>query len=300
MATGEIEFHDAHAIPMGPLDQGFNILMENVLHLSRLFNTICVTGMAKRAYQIAEAYAKNRIAFDQPILHFPLVQENLARIKAENTALIAFIFATLQLQDTSDLAEKEDAEEKMLLRLLANLNKYLSALWTVEHIHHCLDVLAGNGTIETFSAIPLLLRDAIICENWEGTHNVLRMQTMRDILRYQADVIFLRFLRSELDAIDHPKKALLEKAMETLAQELETFKSVDSDLQMLQIKEIVDQMAILFAAVHLLKEAIDQEQKGSSSKMKSFDYFVYLHLREQKPEYHQEHLELIRSLLTLH
>jgi len=91
---------------------------------------------------------------------------------------------------------KKDHEKKLLLRLLANLNKYLSALWSFEHIPHCLDVLAGNGTIETFSTIPLLLRDCIICENWEGTHNVLRMQILRDILHYQIGEIFLNYMQS--------------------------------------------------------------------------------------------------------
>ena len=31
-----------------------------------------------------------------------------------------------------------DESDKLLLRLLVNIQKYLTALWSVEHIHHAL------------------------------------------------------------------------------------------------------------------------------------------------------------------
>ena len=86
MATGEIDYHGAHALLMGTVSDGFHLVMDNVLHLSRLFNSVCVLGMARRAYQIAHAYAQHRIAFSHPIIHYPLVKENLARMKAENSS----------------------------------------------------------------------------------------------------------------------------------------------------------------------------------------------------------------------
>ena len=106
LATAEIDFHETFAYPVGKPEEGFKTLMENALHFSRIFNTVTVLGMARRAYQIAYAYAKHRQAFGQTIIHYPLVQENLARIKVENTALLASIFATVKLQDTYDLAPK--------------------------------------------------------------------------------------------------------------------------------------------------------------------------------------------------
>ena len=292
MATAEIDFHGAFAIPIGPLEDGFKMLMENVLHISRLFNTICVLGMARRAYQIAYAYARHRNAFGNPILTYPLVKANLARIKAENTALTASICATLSLQDAFDRTYGEDSDRKLLLRLLANINKYLSARWSVEHIHHCLDVLAGNGTIETFSNIPLLLRDCIICENWEGTHNVLLMQILRDIQKYRIDEIFVEYMKTAISSLPHRDQ--LQQALNTLTACLKNLKTADPELQMLQIQNVVDQMGILFAAAQLLAEAVDQKQRGVDSKMNSFEYFVYSHLLKKK-EYDADHLSLIKT-----
>ena len=282
LATAEIDFQDAYAIPMGKLEEGFKMLMENVLHSSRLFNSVCVLGMARRAWQIASAYAKHRQAFGQSIIHYPLIQEKLARIKAENTALLASLFATIKLQDQYDLKDQEDPQNKHLLRLLVNLNKYLSSLWTVQHIHHSLDVLAGNGTIETFSSIPLLFRDSIICENWEGSHHVLQMQILKDILRYQVDAIFLDHIEQLLHQIpegNRHKQILLENNKEA-ASKLKALKEAPPEMQMLQIKECVDYLGILFASSHLLLEAIDQESKGHLTKMQCLDYFLHLHFKK--------------------
>lgn len=300
LASTEIDFHKAFAIPVGKPENGFKILMENVLHASRLFNTISVLGMARRAYCIAYNYAKYRNAFGQPIIHYPLVQENLARIKVENTALLASIFATLQLQDKYDLDEVEDDPTKLLLRLLANLNKYLSALWTVEHIHHSLDVLAGNGTIETFSSIPLLFRDSIICENWEGTHNVLRMQILRDILRYNIDEIFIKYLHVLFEKIEskNPFKNILQGNCDALTAKLQELKKSPPELQMLQIKNIVDRMGYLFSAAHLLMEAVDQKAKGNASKENCLNYFVYLYLQEKNTKTEADLLNMFKAILS--
>lgn len=299
LATAETDFHQAYALPIGKPEDGFKILMDNVLHSSRLFNTVSVLGMARRAYQIALAYAKQRRAFGHPIIDYPLIQENLARIKAENAALTASLFATLKLQDEFDLQEKENSDFKLLLRLLANLNKYLSALWTVQHIHHCLDVLAGNGTIETFSSIPLLLRDSIICENWEGTHHVLRMQILKDMMHYKIDEIFQNYLQTVFQKIpqNHPYPNILFAKSQELSSIINALKEASPELQMLQIKECVDEMGLLFAGTHLLLEAIDQTATGVCSKARCLDYFVKMYLEKDKKSYPQ-YLEMIKAVLS--
>ncbi len=273
MATAEIEFQEAYGDAVGAPEDGFKLLMENVLHISRLFNTMCVIGMGRRAYHIAKAYAQHRVAFGQPIIQYPLIQEHLKRIEAENAALLASLFATAQLQDDFDTGKIQGDDVKLLLRTLANLNKYLSALWSVEHIHHSLDILAGNGAIESFSPIPRLLRDCIVCENWEGTHHTLRMQLLRDLERYHVGDLFLEHLGTLLGRIpaSNPRKAILNQTTERLKLNLKSLKSVPAEAQTLRVKDIADQMVLLYASTHLLIEGIEQEQAGSQSKLLSYD-----------------------------
>lgn len=300
MATAEIDFEGAYAVPMGSLADGFKMVMENVLHVSRMFNTFCVLGMARRAYHIAYAYANHRVAFGNPIIHYPLVKEKLAGIKTENTALLASIFATVKLQDDFDAGRIKGEETKLLLRLLVNINKYISALWSVEHIHHALDTLAGNGAIESFSIIPRLLRDCIVCENWEGTHNVLRMQALKDITRYHVDDLFLQHIETILGNIEADKEYLdtIRKGIGTLRKALQAFRSATPDLQSLQIKSIFDQMAILYSALQLLFEAADQAGKGNYSKFHCLDYLLDVHLTKAPLDYDQRDLELINAVMS--
>lgn len=301
MASAEIDFQGAFAIAVGKPEEGFKLVMENVLHISRLFNTFCVLGMGRRAYRIAYEYALQRKAFGQPIIHYPLVQEPLARIKVENLALFASICATTRLQDDFDLGKRSEAHDKLLLRLLANLNKYLSALWSVEHIHHAIDVLAGNGAIESFSILPRLLRDAIVCENWEGTHNTLRMQILKDLLRYQVDQVFLGHVSRLMEAYSPEEKyaQVFEERMRSIQNQVRSLKEASPELQTLLVKPLVDQMIYLYAAIQLYHEAHDQRQQHSDSKFFALDYFILLYLKEMPIAYDQEFLSLLKNVLRI-
>jgi len=301
MATGEIDFHGAYALAIGPVEDGIHLVMDNVLHLSRLFNSFCVLGMARRAYSIARAYAQHRKVFSHTIVNYPLVKENLARIKAENTAMLAGIFATTRLQDQFDTGNVSGKNVKLLLRLLVNIQKYLTALWSVEHIHHALDVLAGNGTIEIFSPLPRLLRDGIVCENWEGTHNVLRAQVHKDILKYGIDAIFISFMETEIKRLNKYAQHLhpLMEELDNLKQQLDSFRQAGTELQSLQIRIIVDRMVVLYCALMLLEEAVDQTKAGLSfSKLDCYNYFCMLHLEKNETSYDDDYLELISRIVV--
>ena len=299
MATAEIDFHGAYAYPIGQLENGFHLVIENVLHISRLFNSFCVVAMARRAYTIAHAYAQYRVAFSSPILTYPAIKENLARIKSENTALVAAVFTAGHLQEKNDQKHSEDEKSKLLLRLIINILKYLTAKWSIEHIHHALDILAGNGTIETFSSIPRLFRDCIVCENWEGTHNILHMQVLKDIHKYSIDELYFSYMDDELSQLDKQSSylSLLNNELKQLKNDLLQFKKQDNELQSLQIHLIVDRMAILFCALRLLKEALHQlTLQQSSSKLDCLQYFWMLHINKNNMVYDKPYLELISRI----
>ncbi|CDZ79289.1 Putative acyl-CoA dehydrogenase AidB [Legionella massiliensis] len=283
MATAEIDFEGAVAQPVGELDQGIHLALGHVLHLSRIFNAFSVLGMARRAQQVAYSYALNRSAFQQKIIDYPLVKETLAQIKAENTAMMASIFFMAECQDKLDVIPyKEQAQtQQLLMRTLANLNKYFTAKRTVENIHHCLDILAGNGTIETFSSLPRLLRDAIVCENWEGTHFTLWMQTLRDIEKFQVDTLFINHLEQMMARISasFADKTLFQENINQLSTQIKTMKVQSPALQTLAIKGVVEQMAALHAALALAIEM--QGAEPSKSKEAALRLFANRYLQKE-------------------
>jgi hypothetical protein len=71
-------------------------------------------------------------------------------------------------------------------RLLVNANKFVTSITATGVVRRGIEALGGNGTIEDFSPLPRLYRDAIVFESWEGTHNVLCMQVLRDLARLDA------------------------------------------------------------------------------------------------------------------
>lgn len=287
LASGEMDFHGAVAYPVEPIEHSFKLLMENVLHTSRLFNVMTVVAMARRAYTVAKRYAEHRQAFGMPIMNYPLIQETLAEIQVENTALMVTGFALASLQDQVD--QQPTDEKKQLIRLLANMCKYITALWSFDHIHHSLDILAGNGAIETFSVIPRLLRDSIVCENWEGTHNVMRMQILRDVLKYQQDAIFIAYLTEHASALkDLAVQSVVLERLKTLMYWFAEFRNQNQAVQTLLIKDLIDDMAVLYIAVMLAEDVA-----VNPSKQSCLDWFVKRRLLKERHVVNSSYLELL-------
>ncbi|MBF0350308.1 MAG: acyl-CoA dehydrogenase family protein [SAR324 cluster bacterium] len=299
MASGEIDFDGAIARPVGEVTQGFKMLMQNVLHLSRIYNSMAALGAARRAIQIAYDYAEHRRAFGHAILNYPLVQENLVKLHVENIAAMSSTLATIDLQAKYDAGQICGDSVSLLLRLLANLNKYITALWGVEHIHHSIDVLAGNGAIESFSSLPRLLRDSIVIENWEGTHNTLKMQILRDLHKYRIDEIFMRHVENELSEIhsDPPAKTEILNQLNKTREMIQNMKQSTEILQTLQIHQVTEQMILIFCALSLLKEGMHQQQQQISSKLNALEYLILIHFGNRKPDLNQAYLDLIQKII---
>ena len=80
-------------------------------------------------------------------------------------------------------ARRPEARTSELLaarRIAVMINKYWTAIAATATARDGIEVLGGNGTIEDFSVLPRLYRDAIVVESWEGTHNTLCAQVLRD------------------------------------------------------------------------------------------------------------------------
>jgi len=184
LATGEIEFEGAAAYPLGPLEDGFKTAV-TVLNTSRWLNALGSTGLMHRAYLVAADFARERTAFGRSISEFPLVRENLAVMKAESAGALASTLVLTELVDRIDRGEASD-DDVSWHRLLVNANKFVTALTATSVVRRGIEALGGNGTIEDFSPLPRLYRDSIVFESWEGTHNVLCAQVLRDLARLDA------------------------------------------------------------------------------------------------------------------
>lgn len=196
MASGEIDFEGALAYQLGPLKDGFKNMMRLVINTSRISNAVGTAATARRACHVAFGYARRRRAFGDRIVDYPMVQETLADMWSETAAAMSGSLYLAHLVDQVDTGEASD-REAAFLRMALNLNKMRSAQSGHEVVLSAIEVLGGNGAIETFSVLPRLLRDNVVYENWEGTHNVLLLQVLRDAKRYHLHESFFAHLHKQ-------------------------------------------------------------------------------------------------------
>ena len=218
LATGEIEFTGALGYMIGAPEDGFRIAAGVVLNTSRWLNALGSTGLMRRAYLEAASFSRFRTAFGRRIADYPLVRENLAVMKVEEQAALASTLELTALVDAIDTGTA-DSEDRAWHRILVNANKFVTSLAATSCVRRGIEALGGNGTIEDFSPLPRLYRDAIVFESWEGTHNILCDQVLRDLVRLDALDLVLERVRRCLPPGDG-EAAVVAEALDELAPRL--------------------------------------------------------------------------------
>jgi len=299
MASGEIDFDGAVAYAVGAVEDGFRHVMRYVINTSRLYNTLGCTGLARRAHLVADAYARHRTAFGQPIISFPLVQEMLASMKAVNGALLA---GGLSLAATADAGEAGtlDAMEMAFLRVSTNLLKVRSCQHSHRVVLTGIETLGGNGAIESFSVLPRLLRDNVVYENWEGTHNVLVAQTVRDFARNGLHTGFLAGVEARLAAAGALGDAL-QPAHETLAKAkgaiAELAQVKDPGLAGLMLRPHLEALAdVVCAAAYAADILSEPDPARRAEEEEALRLFCALHLSDGKPTRDRAYAERIKVI----
>ena len=203
MASAEIDFDNSIAYPIGDIDAGFKIMVSAMLNTSRWMNAVGDVGIMRRAYLEAAAFARHRRAFGQRIADFPLVRRQIAQIKAEWLAAMHSTWLLTALDESVDLGVADEMDTAFH-RYLVNANKLACSLAATQTVREAIEILGGNGAIETFSVLPRLLRDAVVYEQWEGTHNTLTAQVLRDLGRLDITATIIDRTATLLKGISDP------------------------------------------------------------------------------------------------
>lgn len=224
MASGEIDFDRARGELVGEEGAGFKIMVTAMLNSSRWMNALGDVGMMRRAYLEAVNYAAVRTAFGQRIGDFPLLRRQLAELKAEWLAALYSTWDLTALDEAVDIESmggaRADPADVGFHRYLVNANKLVCSLATTDLVRRAIEVLGGNGAIEEFSVLPRLLRDAVVYEQWEGTHNVLTAQVLRDMGRLGLAGAVVDRTATILKGIADPDLGLVAGRAQTALEEL--------------------------------------------------------------------------------
>jgi alkylation response protein AidB-like acyl-CoA dehydrogenase len=182
LPTAEIDFEGATGYAIGDTAEGFKTLMSYVINTSRVHNAVNACGFLHRAFLEARNYARQREAFGGALVGYPMIQETLVSLLEQLWRKRLLTFNLVALIDRNGLAPEEQ-EQAMWQRFLINLAKYRTAFELTDSVREAIIVFGANGVIEDFTVLPRLLRDALIIETWEGPHNTLCLQIVRDAAR---------------------------------------------------------------------------------------------------------------------
>jgi acyl-CoA dehydrogenase len=182
LPTAEMDFNKAVGWAIGDPADGFKTLMNFVINTSRIHNAANACGFLHRAFLEARNYAGQRDAFGGTIINYSLVQETLISLLTLCWRYRVLTFRLVSMIDRYGLYPSEPSQA-MWQRFLINLAKYRTASSLTSSVHDAIMVLGANGIVEDFSVLPRLLRDSMIIETWEGTHNTLSLQIARDAAR---------------------------------------------------------------------------------------------------------------------
>jgi alkylation response protein AidB-like acyl-CoA dehydrogenase len=285
MASGELDFVDALAYQVGETGDGFRNMMVHVINTSRIFNAVGCSANAHRAYLVAWSYAQHRRAFEQPIIFFPLVQDVLTKMRSDTTAMLSGTLRIVKTIDDLETGRADDEETAGFLRMAINLNKYRSAVLAHEVINHGIEILGGNGAIESFSVLPRLLRDNVVFENWEGTHNVLMAQVQRDMRRYEVHQPFFNQVRRMLEPLNFKRlrrEALAE--LDTIEEQLAALLAMDELSASLPFRPLMDRLTdIYYLACMGVEAAWELYQKEDRTKQRLAEFFLDRRVMRREP-----------------
>ena len=176
LPTAEIHLDGLPAWPLGELAHGVRQVAP-MLNITRTWNAVCATASMARALTLARDYATRRQAFGKPLIAQPLHAQTLADMQAEFEAAFALTFEVAHLLGRVEHGTAQP-HEAALLRLLTPLAKLWTGKMAVKLCSEALECFGGAGYIED-TGLPQLLRDAQVYAIWEGTTNVLSLDSLR-------------------------------------------------------------------------------------------------------------------------
>ncbi|RDS83110.1 acyl-CoA dehydrogenase [Dyella monticola] len=176
LPTAEIHLEGLPAWPVGELAHGVRQVAP-MLNITRTWNAIGAVASMARAIALARDYAMRRQAFGRPLIEQPLHAQTLADMQAEFEGAFALAFEVAYLLGRVE-QNVATLQETASLRLLTPLVKLWTGKMAVSLCSEALECFGGAGYVED-TGLPQLLRDAQVYAIWEGTTNVLSLDSLR-------------------------------------------------------------------------------------------------------------------------
>ena len=173
-ASGEIKLNKALAYIVGDPKKGFK-QMTDMINMSRLSNGVRASGMMQRCLQESLFIAKTRYAFKQKLIDIPLMQKQLLKMLIITEASRSMVFKAAELLEKAD---NGDQISQNIFRMITPLIKFRACRDVRKIAGDAMEIRGGSGYIEEWLD-PKILRDSHLGSIWEGTSNIISLDTIR-------------------------------------------------------------------------------------------------------------------------
>jgi acyl-CoA dehydrogenase len=173
--TAELTLEGARAELVGDTRHGTRNI-EPMLSITRAWNSVTSVSFMRRAVALARSYAHQRSAFGAKLHDLPLHVDTLAGVEAETRGAFLLAFELVELLGRQEAGELDETQ-RALLRVITPIAKLLTAKQAVAVVSECIEAFGGAGYVED-TGLPALLRDTQVLPIWEGTTNVLALDTV--------------------------------------------------------------------------------------------------------------------------
>ncbi|WLR54371.1 acyl-CoA dehydrogenase family protein [Mesobacillus subterraneus] len=259
--SAEVEFDGAEAFVVGDPAKGFYYMME-ALNLSRVCNTVASLGIMRRAYREAREYALKRDAFGKKLADFPMIKDSLVKMAVKLEVETRTVFKYLPLFEKVMRNEPGVSEKDIVLnRLYIALLKKETAEQAVHFAHEAIEMHGGNGYIEDF-VTPRLLRDAQVLTVWEGTANILGLEVLRLMEKFNAGELFLEEMNERIAGMEGENVNQVRGGIEQLEKLLESLQTASHDHKTFHSKRAAELMVKVFESVNALEYAAGGDERA--------------------------------------
>jgi len=192
-----------------------------MLNVTRTWNSVAACAFARRGLALARDFSGKRVAFGAPLAEKPLHADTLAGLEAEFLGGLHLTFFVVELMGREE-AGKASAEQKSLLRLLTPVAKLLTGRQVVHILSEVIESFGGAGYVED-TGLPLLLRDAQVLPIWEGTTNVLSLETLRALEAVGGLAVLKREIGILLREVREPDMVKISAQVERAVEQAEAW-----------------------------------------------------------------------------
>jgi alkylation response protein AidB-like acyl-CoA dehydrogenase len=210
LPTAELALEGVAAVPVAGLENGVRNITP-MLNITRTWNAVgAILGM-QRAVALTRDYAKKREAFGALLVDKPLHVDTMAEMVAETQGAFLIAFRVVELLGRIESGEASD-EEQLVSRLLTPIGKLTTGKQAVAVASEALESFGGAGYVND-TGLPQLLADAQVLPIWEGTTNVLSLDTLRALKQDGVWEAFIGEIRARLaSATDTRLQAAVERS----------------------------------------------------------------------------------------